>query len=696
MRWYVLAIGVFATLVDSTPQHDLCAGYCSVKASCPPTPESTTCSAETIHMTETITETRVVTETKQIPTTVEPTTERVTTIVISTIYTDEYASTDYETQITVESEITSYPATITTSLCTPKPSYGLSLGADLELIDVGLAIQEQQSDCVYYTTTVWKTTVVEMTGTAVATTHVQGSVSTERSTDRVTEASSSTRVFTPSAESSANAYTSLAYTTSTSVTACPAPTNDLGDDTGLPYDPNSNRTFGCVPRFVCDPPKPRGCNIWTDSPADDYVCKPNYCIPSPPYSRVHWPEGETGYVPPDKGYFNLNPHAFGLPYSVFEYKTIVRSRYGKTYTITTGNWASATDLSVFPTPSPLVGRRVPSPRHGLPSIEQRQEDSASTAPAVCFDDCNNCYKEALAVGKSPTLCMAGSQFRQDYRQCITCIDTNVENGPAIRGLYIDQKFDQFLRYCNGQEPIPANSTSRTDTPTAATSTSELFRETSLQLPGETSTSIEPIDLTPTTSSTILGASGTSTRDPAQELTSSSGQSITTGSGNEVSETTMEPIPTSVDRDELPIPFSSDETTLEATLSSVPTTIESEMLASLPEGSTDVAQPSPTGDPSKPITLGDPASTSTADSVEPTEPSGTGLNSPSSSATASPSDGFRPGDDPDSTGPRQSEGVEEQPTAAVPSLAIGTSADLHAPVLWMLAPLVAAIFMHQPI
>ncbi|KAF3345182.1 hypothetical protein VD0002_g5149 [Verticillium dahliae] len=99
MRWHILIAGVFAALVDSTPQYDLCAGYCSIKAGYSSIPTSGQCSPETTYVTETVVETRTVTETENVATTVyEPTTERITLIAISTVYiTDDYTATEVGT-----------------------------------------------------------------------------------------------------------------------------------------------------------------------------------------------------------------------------------------------------------------------------------------------------------------------------------------------------------------------------------------------------------------------------------------------------------------------------------------------------------------------------------------------------------------------------------------------------------------------
>ncbi|EGY20875.1 uncharacterized protein VDAG_02399 [Verticillium dahliae VdLs.17] len=719
--WYILVVGAFAALVDSTPQYDLCVGYCSVRARYTPTPASVQCSPETTYVTETVTETRTVTETKEIATTMyEPTTEDITLIAISTVYvTNEYTTTEHGTQSVVNSGITSYPATITTSVCAPKTVYGLSLGVDQELVDLELGILDQQTDCAYYTTTVWATAAVETGGNAASTTHVQVSTSADRSTDRSTDGVTQviTSTLLPSIESSANAYTSLSSSTATTITACPAPTTTPSNDLESPYDRNSNRTFGCVPGFVCDPPKPLGCNLWADSPADDYVCELRYCVHSPSYSRVHWPEGETGHVPLDEGYFNLNAHAFGLPYSIFESDTIVKNEYGKTYTITTGNWASATDLSVIPAPSPLAVQHEPPPMRGLPNHERRQEDGAPTAPAVCFDDCNNCYKEALAVGKSPALCVADSQFQQDFQLCISCIDSNADDGPLIRRLYVDQKFGQFLSFCKGLEPVPANSTSRMDTPSGAIATSELVTETETQLPGETTTSVQPIDSTPAPTPSTKETSGVNTIVLPQETSSSdvsrSGRPTFSSSGNEATQTTTEstlppvnqdepsetmtePGSTSVDRDERPETAGFDDPAPEVTFSSATTSIDSGRPGSRPEGAAtgvELSQSSQSRERTESINLDDPATNPIADSVEATP---TRSRDFSSSAIGSPNHDTGPGEASNSTIPRQSEAIEEQPTAATPSFATGASSHFDITFLWVLAPLVTAIFIHRPL
>ncbi|OAA32183.1 glycoprotein X [Moelleriella libera RCEF 2490] len=126
-----------------------------------------------------------------------------------------------------------------------------------------------------------------------------------------------------------------------SVSLCPSPTG-----ASRPLERSSNLTFGCAPGFVCNPPKPDGCNLWPSPPKDDFVCNPLDCIPAPPYTVVTWKECETSYYPPSFGYFNLNPEDFGLSYGIFEYKQYQKVESGVTKTFITGDWnpkASATE-----------------------------------------------------------------------------------------------------------------------------------------------------------------------------------------------------------------------------------------------------------------------------------------------------------------------------------------------------------------
>ncbi|KAF3359984.1 hypothetical protein VdG1_01674 [Verticillium dahliae VDG1] len=334
------------------------------------------------------------------------------------------------------------------------------------------------------------------------------------------------------------------------VTPCPAPTNIPGVNPDIPYDPSSNRTWGCEPGFVCNPPKPEGCNLWADSPANDYVCQPKYCIPSPHYALATWPEGETGYYPPSEGYFNLNPNAFGLPFSIFDYEIIVKTWKHKTWTITTGNWASATELSVYPPRSPTTTSIPASPpayethTHGYGKRQNDDDDDdvddGTAAPAICFDDCNKCYIEAENVGKGPRLCASDSQFRADLLTCTTCIDANAVNGVLTRRLYVTPKFGQYLDYCDSQDPDEVTTSSIASLPpqqSAVVSSSGSGDDvtTTSAVAAESNPSAQPIS-SPSTSEEVSATSDaetttsnavtttiTTTSEPVASESSASGQ-----------------------------------------------------------------------------------------------------------------------------------------------------------------------------
>jgi hypothetical protein len=268
--------------------------------------------------------------------------------------------------------------------------------------------------------------------------------------------------------------TTVTETALRSISACPAPTNAAP---APPPNPTSDLTWGCKPGTVCSPPKPAGCNVWADSPADSYVCKPSECIPAPPFNKVTWPEDSTSYYPPTDGYFNLDPRAFGLSFEIFEQTEVVTVINGRPTTIITGNWVSQTGLTHYPPVStakptkrnagaPLLDHRDVSLPPALHRLAKRDD---TITPAVCFDDCNNCYLEAQSVGKSPALCSSGSAFQSLLSTCNSCIAANTPSTLVNpQRTYVDPKFSQFLDYCSGTAPQPVVVTS---TATAAPVTS---------------------------------------------------------------------------------------------------------------------------------------------------------------------------------------------------------------------------------
>ncbi|CAH0048589.1 unnamed protein product [Clonostachys solani] len=232
----------------------------------------------------------------------------------------------------------------------------------------------------------------------------------------------------------------LTVTTITSVTLCPAPTATLAST----FQAKSKLTFGCKPGYVCNPKKPDTCNFWPAPPQNDYTCAYEDCIPSPPIKNVTWEGNQTGYYPPQFGYFNLNPNAFGLSYDIFEAEVIVKEKHGKLVTITTGNWESQTSISTFER----------STSTAVPVVRRRLDKRAfSTAPAVCYSTCNNAYILASSLGKNDELCDPNGDFTAGYNACIKCIEDNIGESQTTPREIVDPEFNpnkQRRLFCHHQ------------------------------------------------------------------------------------------------------------------------------------------------------------------------------------------------------------------------------------------------------
>ena len=293
--------------------------------------------------------------------------------------------------------------------------------------------------------------VTTVTGTDQSTTKIEGSLTKVSTSQQVTSTTTE-----PSTEMSKAATSVLVtptpYHTPTGdspfhVSVCPLPTG-----ASAPLDPKSNLTFGCNPGYVCDPPKPDGCNLWPGPPSDDFICCPDDCIPAPPFETAIWAENKTGYYPPSDGYFNLNPEAFGLPYNIFAAEVRTETSDGKAVSHTTGNWASQPTLSTWPKTEAAAlpvglkdGGKSPN-RFGRRAV----------APPVCYDDCNNAYLGASEEGKTDNLCKPDSSFNQQYGKCSSCISKNEDAGQDSIDAYVKPTFSQFLNFCSGKDSTPTS------------------------------------------------------------------------------------------------------------------------------------------------------------------------------------------------------------------------------------------------
>jgi hypothetical protein len=175
---------------------------------------------------------------------------------------------------------------------------------------------------------------------------------------------------------------------------------------------------------------------------------------------VHWPENDTDWYPPTDGYFNLDPRAFGLSFDIFEPpEVIVTKIHGKKTTITTGNYESQSTLTHYPPPqetSPPASYTEKHPHYIRRSLVKRD---GTIYPEVCFADCNNAYLESTKTGKTDALCRQGSQFRLELATCNACVEDNSGGVKDSGRTYLDDKFKQFINYCEGDAGTPIQSSS---------------------------------------------------------------------------------------------------------------------------------------------------------------------------------------------------------------------------------------------
>ena len=179
-----------------------------------------------------------------------------------------------------------------------------------------------------------------------------------------------------------------------------------------------------------------------------------YCIPAPPFSEVVWPPGKTSYYPiPPRGYFNLNPKAFGLDFTIFtKLVTVTYTVVDGTRvltTLTSGDWASQASLTHFPPPSSAP---TPVVRHRALKMLNRRDDTI--IPAVCYASCNNCYIEAQRVGKSPAICLGTSRFSVFRANCDDCVVANGDIVKRSQQTYFNPRIQEIVGFCSGPSAEP--------------------------------------------------------------------------------------------------------------------------------------------------------------------------------------------------------------------------------------------------
>ncbi len=174
--------------------------------------------------------------------------------------------------------------------------------------------------------------------------------------------------------------------TSVALTICAPPTNTAS--VGAVYNAGSNLTWGCVPGYICNLPKPGHCNGWVDSPDKSYVCIQEFCdVVSADFQTTDW-SNSTAYYPTSPGYYNLVPEAFGLTYDIFGYEVLIITEGNTTAIVTTGNWASQS--AITPWPAPSISTSSPT----QPVVLVGGSRNLTTLPAVCYAACNNAFISA--------------------------------------------------------------------------------------------------------------------------------------------------------------------------------------------------------------------------------------------------------------------------------------------------------------
>jgi hypothetical protein len=333
----------------------------------------------------------------------------------------------------------------------------------------------------------------------------------------------------------------VTITVTNGINTCPNPTPTTTVASALPTD----YTWGCRPGTICHPPKPAGCDIFAGPPPDDYVCQPSECVVSPPFTPVTggWSDSilsnDTSYFPPQEDYFNLSPFAFGLNFDIFVQEVEVLETVGPNgiqtpTTVTTGDWGSQTSITVQPTPD----ISDPPAKKAKRSISRR---SSGTVPAMCYNECNNCFIEAQATGKISSLCVPGSAFQSLYAACHACVVAHGDTTQQSLKSYVEPEFAQYLDFCQSETamsaiaapsstpPLSEISSAQSVTPSVVSQSQQAPNTptppTSTPSPTPTST---PAPASPTSAPTTSSTKPSSTSKPPSSTTTSAVQF--TGSG----------------------------------------------------------------------------------------------------------------------------------------------------------------------
>ncbi|EHK97352.1 hypothetical protein M7I_6910 [Glarea lozoyensis 74030] len=281
-------------------------------------------------------------------------------------------------------------------------------------------------------------------------------------------------------------------------------------------------------------------------------------------------------------YYNLNPNAFGLDYTIFVNKIVtvyVFGPKGNKYltTYTTGDYASKTLLDHYPPAASTSATIRPAKRDTI-VVRQLLKRDDTIVPAVCFAQCNNVYIEAQKVGKSPALCAPDSAFQSDYSSCQQCVVDNGDTTKVTLQTYVVPQFEPFINFCRettAQSAVLPSVSTQTVLPVAPTQIAVVSIPTppavTTQAPVNTNTLPVPIAtlgpfLNTTSSSSRASSSSSAASSTVSTESESSTESSTessAASSTTVSSSTTTPVatlPTTSDSSVAPPSTSAPDTT----------------------------------------------------------------------------------------------------------------------------------------
>ncbi|KAK2783449.1 hypothetical protein FQN53_009212 [Emmonsiellopsis sp. PD_33] len=440
----------------------------------------------TVTVTDTVTESFTETDTITIPNTI--TVPNTITITDEDTLTVPVTITDENTITVPITEVVTLPASTTTTVIT--------LPGATETVTTTLPAS---------TITLSGSTVTIPASTIVTTTTAPGEIITTTVT-----LPGSTATVTRTGDGTTGTITN---TVTNSITLCPTRTLN---PTFTPVAPvPDNYLWGCPPGKLCIPNRNEAdgdCNFEVGRPADTFYCSPQECHDSPPLREFeYWgpvDSDEVGKFTVSPHYFNLDPRAFGLDYSIFQFANST-------------DYEESHNSSSYRIGLDLQGRQVPGDDH---------------LPSGCYEDCNAPNLEHSYIGKDPEiLCATDSVFLATLARCEDCvaIKAGVDDPKPVISVQIPD-FVNILDFCEVSSPPD-----ETTAPPVQTSTEGPPEETTTEPPPETTTTEPPPEETsnsapndPTESVSPTATGGEGTGPPTQTTDGPGGSPTETGGPGE--------------------------------------------------------------------------------------------------------------------------------------------------------------------